>query len=251
MFPHRPPHQQYAIVGIVGLLVVGMAAIGANHLRQPAPIAITPLPANAPAPTSEAPTKALGQIVVHVAGAVKKPAVVRIGPDDRVQDAIHLAGGPTADADLEKINLAAKLEDGAQLLVPRKEENAPLLIPRGAIPPQIEAEAMRIEPAPRRYSAKPKPVEGDASLSSSNLTPLRYPAKRRSDLEPASAAGLVYLNSATLAQLDTLPGVGPSTAQKILEYRRMHGPFSSVDELLGVSGIGEKKLAKMRSRLSL
>ena len=108
---------------------------------------------------------------------------------------------PTRRADLSQINRAAKLEDGRQILVPRRA--------RGARRPR---------PPP---AARPRPP-------------------------PAQP---VNLNTATLEQLDTLDGVGPATAQKILDYRNEHGGFGSVDELDQIPGIGEKRLAALREQV--
>jgi competence protein ComEA len=111
-----------------------------------------------------------------------------------VAAAVARAGGPTRQAQLELVNLAARIADGEQVVVPR----------RGV--------AVAV-------------VGGPAGIAS---------------------AAPVHLNSATLEQLDTLPGVGPVTAQKILDYRQKHGAFSSVDELDAVPGIGPARLETLR-----
>lgn len=137
-----------------------------------------------------------GSVVVHVAGAVRNAGVYRLRVGARVNDALARAGGATPRADLSQVNLAAKVEDGRQVLVPR----------RVTAPPAAPA-------APGVASAPTAPVN---------------------------------LNAATLEQLDTLPGVGPATAQKILDYREEHGGFGSVDELGEVPGIGDVRLAALR-----
>jgi competence protein ComEA len=140
-----------------------------------------------------------GRLIVDVAGAVRKPGVYRMSPGARVEDALERAGGATARADLSQLNRAAKLEDGRQVLVPRR------------------------------------------------------PSRAASASAPATAAATpaqpVNLNTATLEQLDTLDGVGPATAQKIIDFRTAHGGFGSVDELDQIPGIGEKKLAALRERV--
>jgi competence protein ComEA len=142
-----------------------------------------------------------GRLVIDVAGAVRKPGVYRMAQGDRVEDALKEAGGATARADLSQINRAAKLEDGRQILVPR-----------------------------RASQAQP----GAASTAGT---------------APSSPAQPVNLNTATLEQLDTLDGVGPTTAQKIIDFRTAHGGFGSVDELDQIPGIGEKKLAALREQV--
>ncbi len=157
-----------------------------------------------------------GELTVHVVGLVKKPGLYKLPTGSRVQDAIDRAGGPGAHADLESINLAQRLEDGVQIRVSKI-----------GTAPQVEALGS--------FSAP-----GGAAGSSSGS---------RGSARPAPKS--ISLNSASAGELDRLPGVGPSTAAKILEYRRAHGGFASIDELLAVKGIGTKKLKDMRPYLRL
>jgi competence protein ComEA len=138
-------------------------------------------------------------VVVHVAGAVRAPGVYRMRSGARVDDAVRKAGGPLPRADLTQVNLAAKVEDGRQILVPR------------------------------RVAAAAAPTGGAATTTQPGI-PLN-------------------LNTATLEQLDTLPGVGPATAQKIIDYREQHGGFGSVEELGEVPGIGDVRLASLRDQV--
>jgi competence protein ComEA len=144
-----------------------------------------------------------GSVVVHVAGAVRNAGVYRLRAGARVNDALARAGGATPRADLSQVNLAAKVEDGRQVLVPRRVSAAAPTAPAGQT--------------------------GSAGSAA-----------------PGQPAVPVNLNTATLEQLDTLPGVGPATAQKILDYREQHGGFGSVDELGEVPGIGDVRLAALR-----
>ncbi|HVF76653.1 MAG TPA: helix-hairpin-helix domain-containing protein [Solirubrobacteraceae bacterium] len=146
-----------------------------------------------------------GRVTVHVAGAVRKPGVYRMGPGARVDDALRRAGGARRGADLTAVNLAATLEDGRQVLVPERVS-----------PPASTAGA----------GAAAAPGGGAAA-----------PA--------AGAAAPINLNTATLEQLDTLDGVGPGIAQRILDYREQHGAFERVEELGEVPGIGAKRLATL------
>jgi len=146
-------------------------------------------------------------VVVHVSGAVRSPGVVDLEMGSRVFEAMELAGGPTADADLERINLAAAVVDGERIYVPAVgEESAPELV------------------GSDRPSAIPRP-EGRADTT---------------DGQPLD------LNAATAAELEALSGVGPATAQAIVALREERGPFFTVDELLDVPGIGDAKLALLR-----
>jgi competence protein ComEA len=119
----------------------------------------------------------------------------------RVADALEKAGGASADAQLDDLNLAGKLADGQKVMVPRKA--------------QPEA-----QPAAGQVTAQP-------------------------------ASTLVNLKTATPEQLDALPGVGPTMAAKIIEYRQKNGPFTTVDELDDVSGIGPSKLEALRDLVTI
>jgi competence protein ComEA len=144
-----------------------------------------------------------GRVTVHVAGAVRRPGVYVLPPGARVNDALRRAGGPRGRADLTAVNLAAKLEDGRQVLVPER----------------------RAAPVPTDASSVAGATGGAGG--------------------PTAPAAPVNLNTATLEQLDTLDGVGPGIAQRILDYRRQHGGFARVEELGEVPGIGAKRLATL------
>jgi competence protein ComEA len=160
--------------------------------------------ARAGATVSAAPAAA-ARSVVHVVGAVREPGVYRLAAGQRVENAIERAGGVTPGADLQAINLAAKVADGQQVVVPRRSSSSP--------------------PASAAAAASAGPG-GESS-------------------------GPVNLNSATVEQLDTLDGVGPATAQKILEYRTAHGGFSSIDDLAQIPGIGPKRLEALRAQVTV
>lgn len=178
-----------------GAAILAIVILGGRYLQgSAAPSA----PAAAPKLTTEQPRDA-GAATVHVAGAVRRPGVYRLKAGARIDDAVEEAGGPTRRADLGGVNLAAKVEDGRQVLVPERARDASA----GAAP------------------------SGAAAGGGAPGQPLD-------------------LNTATLEQLDTLPGVGAVTAQKILDYRDEQGGFGSVDELGQVPGIGDKRLADLR-----
>ncbi len=169
------------------------------------------------------------EVVVHVAGAVKHPGVVHLPPDRRAEDAIEKAGGALPQADLDQINLAAKLTDGTQLYIPT----------RGSAPKPGVAETYQGGiSAPRSYSKGP-------------VRQGRTTAKPESGFGsgPKVPTAVVSLNTGSSEQLQTIPGIGPSTADKIIAYRTEHGKFQTVDDLLNVTGIGPKRLDKMRQWL--
>jgi len=148
-------------------------------------------------------------LYVHVAGAVRKEGLFRLPAGARVGAAVDRAGGPLERADLSRVNLAAQVEDGQQVVVPRRGA--------GAAPAAGGAAA---------------PAAGAAS-------PGQSPG--------ASGAAPISLASATVEQLDAgVEGIGPTLAARIVEYRDQNGGFGSVDELREVDGIGEARFSALR-----
>jgi len=199
---------------VLSVLVVAVVAfLGARALRTPTVSdAAGPVAAPTGAAAAQATGVALsqeggGSVVVHVAGAVRRAGLYRLGAGRRVGDAVRRAGGATAAADLDAINLAAKVTDGQQVLVPSR---APTLTPG------VTA------------------AGGGAAGATAGAVAPGVP---------------LNLNTATLEQLDTLDGVGPATAQKILDERQRRGGFRSVEDLAAVPGIGPKRLAAIRAKV--
>jgi competence protein ComEA len=198
--------RQLALGALALLALVGLGAWYSSHsgATPRAPLAA------APALKVSGGAGSAAVVVVHVAGAVRDPGVYRLKSGSRVDDAIARAGGARPRADLSALNLAAKLEDGRQVLVPLRP--------------------------PAGGAASAPTASGPAGTTTS----------------PGAAPAVpLNLNTATAEQLDTLPGVGPVTAQKILQWRAAHGAFSAVDELLEVDGIGEKTLADLAPLVTL
>jgi competence protein ComEA len=162
----------------------------ASTAIEPAVPSTTSQPADAP-------------VVVHVAGAVAKPGVVTLRRASRVVDAIDAAGGPLPDADLDRLNLAAPVEDGMRVAVPLRGQPAPPL--DAASPSGSTAET----------------ADGDAP------------------------AGPINLNTASLDELESLPGIGPTLAQAIIDERERSGGFRSVADLRRVRGIGDARFAQV------
>lgn len=146
-------------------------------------------------------------LLVHVVGQIRRPGVVRLPAGSRVLDAVQAAGGPSASADLNHLNLARPLVDGEQIVVPKPGENVP--------------------------------AAGLAGSAGGGIGPT----------PGLSAGGLIDLNTADANALDSLPGIGPVIAQRILDWRGQHGRFSSVDELGEVSGIGDKLMAQIAPKV--
>ncbi|MCV7564862.1 ComEA family DNA-binding protein [Micrococcus luteus] len=156
---------------------------------------------------------------VHVVGEVARPGVVSLAPGSRVADAVRAAGGTTRHARAERINLAAPLDDGQQVLVP------------SAHTPQDALD--RVAGAAQ---AQPTPTTGGAGAGG----------------EPggAESGDTVDLNTADATELQTLPGVGPATAEKIIAHRETVGPFTGLQDLDAVPGIGPATLDRLRDLVS-
>lgn len=176
-----------------------------------------------PAPLPVAPPEE-PDILVHVCGQVRRPGVYRVKPHNRVLEVIKFAGGATEDGDLHVLNLAAYVRDGDRIYVPTKEEAQGALV----------AAAL----AARRESSTPAP----SAISSSSRAP------SSSALLPK---GKINLNKATAAQLETLPGIGPVLAQRIIAYRGQQGWFRRPEDLLNVSGIGPKTFANLKEYVTV
>ena len=183
-----------------------------------------------------------GEIVVEVKGAVMQPGVYRLKAGARVEDILVLAGGPTPDADLTDINRAARLIDSAPLWVPQHSRvemkagvlsNMPAAMAADLNPPEYTVSGWRrtsAAVAPTAPAALPGGVGASLPVS---------------PLQVSASGGLVDLNTATREQLETLPRIGEVTAGKIIAYREQT-PFSSVEELGNIPGIGEKTLDALR-----
>jgi len=191
-----------------------------------------PAPIEAPVPEPEV----TPQITAAVKGAVRRPGVYGLDPGSRVQDLIEAAGGKLDEADLSDINLAAKLIDGSTLILPS----------RGT----ALAEGRRIELRAGQQASALNPPEYTlsgwrASAGTSTPSPSTAPGKAAAAQPAKEETGPINLNTASAERLDSLPGVGPITAQKIIDYRT-RTPFTSVDDLKNINGIGDKKLESLR-----
>ena len=207
-----------AVVAVVAAVAVGLAAWWAVRdqaeavpvrvdATEPAPLtSLSPDAAAADAGAAEGSeatgdgTEEAGEVVVDVAGKVRRPGIAVLPVGSRVVDALEAAGGARRGVDLTGLNLARPLVDGEQVLV-------------------------GVAPAPGVAGTLTSP--------------------------PPEGGALVNLNSADLAALDTLPGVGPVTAEAIVSWREDNGGFTSVEELLEVDGIGEATLEDLAPLVTL
>lgn len=154
-------------------------------------------------------------LYVHVTGCVNQPGLYEVPAGSRVGAAIESAGGFSDDADTASINLARPINDGEQIIVLAQSESS----------------------------------EG----TSGGQPSAAYLSENESSCNAASSTlnGLVNINRATSTELQSVPGIGPATAQKIINDRTANGSFASVDDLTRVSGIGEKRLESMRPYLTV
>lgn len=244
--------EQFALL-FVGLAIVLGALVLLMVNRVPAPEGVVtpvtpeavaaPAQAAAPAPAESEPARLPvdavmtepeppRDIAVAAMGAVAEEGLYRVDADMRVGDLIEKAGGLTEDADISDINLGAPLIDGTTLTVPRKPAERNGVISNRAAntpvynPPQYT----------RSYAAMHPPEE---------TTPARQKVTA-----PTPEGTKLNLNTATQAELETLPGIGPALAQRIMEYRAAT-PFTGVDQLDGVPGIGPKRLEQLRPHVTV
>ncbi len=197
----------WAVAGVL-LVLAAVRVVGPGTGPPSVPVRVDGAGAGGSAPSggggrasgAGASGKTAGGLYVHVAGEVRRPGLFRVPEGSRAAAAIHVAGGPTRRAELTAVNLAQRLEDGQQVIVPRR--GPPGLA--GAVP------------------GAAGPVAG------------------------AAGAPPVSLTTATVEQLDQLDGIGPTLAQRIIEFRDQNGGFRSLGQLQEVEGIGEKRFASLQ-----
>ena len=219
---------------LASVLVIGLAITVIGPARRPR-VVVSEGPAGDEAcsvseqgepdqPASRAEPAPLVQqgIIVHVAGAVAKPGVYSLDVGARIADALDAAGGALSTADTDCINLALPVRDGEQVYVPPRQTD----VVAGSARSSSSAGSVQLQP---RQSAVPAIPPNRADISSSNVP----------------SAGLININTASAEELQGLPGVGPVLAQRIIDYRSANGPFATVDDIVGVSGIGQAKLGKI------
>lgn len=158
------------------------------------------------------------KIVVYISGAVASPGVITIGGDKRLDDAIKMVGGLAKDADINRINLAMNLEDSQHYIIPYKGQDDQGL------------EAGQSGQARGQVSGSGGQVGG--------------PGQGSSD-------GKININTADEKSMESIPGVGPATAKKIVDYRTKQGKFASIEDIKNVSGIGDKKFESMKDFISV
>ena len=163
----------------------------------------TGVASDAPSPVEVQPPEAIGPVVVHVAGAVNRPGLYELPPGSRAGEAVDAAGGFAADAAPTTLNLARPVADGEQLVVLDRAQAEEL----GPLPAVVEPSGAPGVPGVQAASSEPTVLD---------------------------------INQASAEELETLPGVGPVLAGRIVEHRSTVGPFTEIGALRDVTGIGEK-----------
>lgn len=185
-----------AFFTMVSCVLAGIGWVGYQHMKEGMGVELS---ANR------------AKFAIHVAGAVRNPGIVEANDLMLVAEAIEEAGGARNDADLDMLNLAARVIPNTQLYVPKRGE-------------YLDEGRLGV------YSAK---------------------FRAESFTQSASGTSLININTASKEELESLPGIGPVIAQRIIDYRNQVGSFRSVDQLTEVKGIGQKKLEQIRPFVSL
>lgn len=154
-------------------------------------------------------------VIIHITGSVKNPGIVKLKEGSRIEDAIEAAGGLTENADITKVNLAYVVEDGTKIKIPSASEED---IGDEDIIDSKSGDNIIIE---------------ENTISSNNSTQT------------------ININKATEKEFETLPGIGPSLASKIIEYRNQNGKFESIEDIKNVNGIGDNKYEKIKDLITV
>ena len=259
------------------VLVAGalLAGVGVLLLRQPEPTTITILPPQPTVVPSATPTP--GPYTVYVTGAVASPeSIVLLDHGSRVLHALEAAGGALENADLARINLAEIIEDGHHVEVPtanapREQPVAEVVIitaTPGTITVHVTGEVHQPDslvalPSGSRVENAIAAAGGpttNADLTALNLSQMLddggyvyVPPLDGESIETPTPihAPVVHINYASQEELETLPGIGPALAERIIAYRDENGLFLSIDDLQNVSGIGPAKLDGMREMVAV
>lgn len=175
-------------------------------------------------------TESSEKIYVYITGEVNSPGVVLLNNGSRIVDAIEAAGGVTDKANITKVNLVYILQDGMKINIPNQND----------LKNNENFEYITMSSGDEKNDAN---INNSASNTSSE--------KSSSNKESAFKISVVNINTATQTELETLPGIGPSLALKIINYRKENGKFSSIEDIKNVSGIGDAKFENIKNYIKV
>ena len=201
-------NKRQVILGGLGVFLLGIGVLSAVVLStKQESSSIEILPAE---------EEQVSEIFIHIAGAVQKPGLYKLSSDSRVNDALVAAGGLASDADREwfdkNVNLAQQLSDGVKLHIPYKNSKTPI-----------------------------------RQLADQNSKQNSVVAGEQTSIFSQETQGKININTASISQLDSLPGIGPAYAQRIIDSR----PFSKIEDIMNVTGIGEKTFEKIQDQIAV
>ena len=206
-------NSQKIIFGIIAIIVIGVVILFVIKTGQNS--GFIEINSNEVGTNSSEIKKSENEITIHIAGYVTNPGIVKLEEGARIQDAIEKAGGELLDADLSNVNLAYKLEDGQKIYIPGINEEDEEKVENNS------------------YITK----ESGNNVIVNN--------------SPKEENGTVNINTATQVQLEQIPGVGPSIAAKIVQYRKENGKFKTKEDIKNVSGIGDSKYETMKNNITV
>ena len=175
------------------------------------------------------------RIIVYITGAINKEGIYELPIDSRIADLIEKADGIKEEAYIEKLNLAYKLEDGKKVHIPTKQE--------------YEEEQKLQENENTKEDITNKYI-----TTSSGISSIENSVENDNDNNNKNNSNInkkININKATQTELDSLPGIGPSTSIKIIEYREQNGNFKNIEEIKNVSGIGDAKYEKIKDKIEI
>ena len=213
MLDNLTKKQKIIVIAIAGIVAIGiMYFIYKNQVKEDINIENEILVNNVS--TNENNTND-DIVIIHITGSVKNPGIVKLKEGSRIEDAIEAAGGLTENADITKVNLAYVVEDGTKIKIPSASEED---IGDEDIIDSKSGDNIIIE---------------ENTISSNNSTQT------------------ININKATEKEFETLPGIGPSLASKIIEYRNQNGKFGSIEDIKNVNGIGDNKYEKIKDLITV
>lgn len=214
-------YRGYILITLINVIILGGVVVLLRRPIQPEITVTLPTPTATSIPTATPlPTPTPHPLRVYVSGAVTDPDVYELPPGSIIKDAIEAAGGVTSKDGLECINLALPVADSQHIYVPKRCEETPTV-------------SLPTVPSVTVASLLPQPTMSPPTTPSAMLS--------------VEAGGKVNINTASQSEIETLPGIGPSRAQDIIENR----PYHSIEEIKKVPGIGEGTFQKIKDLITV